>query len=402
MQNEATMATSKAAVRADAGADVRADVRLALRKRRRPHETVIQGLLFLCGAVSILTTLGIAFGLVQESLSFFTRELWEDANKRLAVEVEAQAGTLQLSSGGLDLEPGDVIRIDDEKMRIVQIQGRVLTVERGFQGTAAATHQAGTGLFVSDRVSLLEFFTGTRWNPQIGQFGIWPLVVSTLRTSTIAVLVAMPLGLSVAIYLSEYASSRARSILKPVLEVLSGIPTVVYGYFALVFMTQLLRSLLGADTVQIYNTASAGIVIGILILPLVSSMSEDALSAVPRSLREGAYAMGATKWETAVKVVVPAALSGIAAAFIVSISRAIGETMIVAIAAGAGPNFTLNPFDAAETMTGHIVRISGGDLSYDCIDYNSIFAIGLVLFLMTLGLNVVSQRIVRKFREVYE
>ena len=402
MQNEAAMATSKAAPRADAGADVRPDIRLALRKRRRPHETVIQGLLFLCGAVSILTTLGIAFGLVQESLSFFTRELWEDANKRLAVEVEAQAGTLQLSSGGLDLEPGDVIRIDDEKMRIVQIQGRVLTVERGFQGTAAATHQAGTGLFVSDRVSLLEFFTGTRWNPQIGQFGIWPLVVSTLRTSTIAVLVAMPLGLSVAIYLSEYASSRARSILKPVLEVLSGIPTVVYGYFALVFMTQLLRSLLGADTVQIYNTASAGIVIGILILPLVSSMSEDALSAVPRSLREGAYAMGATKWETAVKVVVPAALSGIAAAFIVSISRAIGETMIVAIAAGAGPNFTLNPFDAAETMTGHIVRISGGDLSYDSIDYNSIFAIGLVLFLMTLGLNVVSQRIVRKFREVYE
>ncbi|MCL7454592.1 MAG: phosphate ABC transporter permease subunit PstC [Anaerolineae bacterium] len=396
------MATSKTALRTDAGADVRADVRLALRKRRRPHETVIQGLLFLCGAVSILTTLGIAFGLVQESLSFFTRELWEDANKRLAVEVDAQASTLQLSSGGLDLGPDDVIRIDDEKMRIVQAQGKVLTVERGFQGTAAATHQAGTGLFVSDRVSLIEFFTGTRWNPQIGQFGIWPLVVSTLRTSTIAVLVAMPLGLSVAIYLSEYASSRARSILKPVLEVLSGIPTVVYGYFALVFMTQLLRSLLGADTVQIYNTASAGIVIGILILPLVSSMSEDALSAVPRSLREGAYAMGATKWETAVKVVVPAALSGIAAAFIVSISRAIGETMIVAIAAGAGPNFTLNPFDAAETMTGHIVRISGGDLSYDSIDYNSIFAIGLVLFLMTLGLNVVSQRIVRKFREVYE
>jgi phosphate transport system permease protein len=402
MQNEATMATNKAAQRADAGADVRADVRLALRKRRRPHETVIHGLLFLCGAVSILTTLGIAFGLVQESLSFFTRELWEDANKRLAVEVDAQASTLQLSGGGLDLEPEAVIRIDDEKMRIVQIQGEELTVERGFQGTETATHQAGTGLFVSDRVSLIEFLTGTRWNPQIGQFGIWPLVVSTLRTSTIAVLVAMPLGLSVAIYLSEYASSRARSILKPVLEVLSGIPTVVYGYFALMFMTQLLRSLLGADTVQIYNTASAGIVIGILILPLVSSMSEDALSAVPRSLREGAYAMGATKWETAVKVVVPAALSGIAAAFMVSISRAIGETMIVAIAAGAGPNFTLNPFDAAETMTGHIVRISGGDLSYDSIDYNSIFAIGLVLFLMTLGLNVVSQRIVRKFREVYE
>ena len=281
-------------------------------------------------------------------------------------------------------------------------RANVLTVERGFQGTEAAAHKAGTDIFVSNRVSLVEFFTGTKWNPQIGQFGIWPLVTATLMTSVIAMLVALPLGLGVAIYLSEYASSRARSILKPILEVLSGIPTVVYGYFALTFMTPLLRSLLGADTVQIYNTASAGIVIGILILPLVSSMSEDALSAVPRSLREAAYALGATKWETAVKVVVPAALSGIAAAFIVSISRAIGETMIVAIAAGAGPNFTFNPFEAAETMTGHIVRISGGDLSYDSIDYNSIFAIGLMLFLMTLGLNIVSQRIVRRFREVYE
>ncbi len=217
--------------------------------------------------------------------------------------------------------------------------------------------------------------------PQIGQFGIWPLVTATLMTSIIAMVVAIPLGLFVAIYLSEYASPRARSILKPILEILSGIPTVVYGYFALTFMTPLLRKIFGMDTVQIYNTASAGIVIGILILPLVSSMSEDALSAVPRALREAAYGLGATKWETAIKVVVPAALSGITAAFIVSISRAIGETMIVAIAAGAGSNFTFNPFDAAETMTGHIVRISGGDISYNSIDYNSIFAIGLVLVL---------------------
>jgi phosphate transport system permease protein len=167
-------------------------------------------------------------------------------------------------------------------------------------------------------------------------------------------------------------------------------------------MTPLLRVIFGADTVQIYNTASAGIVIGILILPLVSSMSEDALSAVPRALREAAYALGATKLETAVRVVVPAALSGIAAAFIIAVSRAIGETMIVAIAAGAGPAFTFNPFHAAETMTGHIVRISGGDLSYDSLDYNSIFAIGLMLFFMTLFLSVFSQRIVRRFREEYE
>jgi phosphate transport system permease protein len=214
--------------------------------------------------------------------------------------------------------------------------------------------------------------------------------------------VALSLGLAVAIYLSEYAGARARQVLKPLLEVLAGVPTVVYGYFALTMMTPLLRAIFGQNTVEIYNTASAGLVIGILIIPLVSSMSEDALSAVPRSLREAAYALGATRLETAIKVVVPAALSGVAAAFILAASRAIGETMIVAIAAGAGPNFTINPFSAAETMTGHIVRISGGDLSYDSLDYNSLFAIGLVLFGMTLSLNILSQRIVRRFREVYE
>lgn len=256
--------------------------------------------------------------------------------------------------------------------------------------------------FRSAEVSIREFVTSTTWQPAIGHFGIWPLVNATLMTSSIAMLVALPLGLAVALYLSEYASQRARNTLKPILEVLAGVPTVVYGYFALTAMTPLLRSLLGQNVVEIYNTASAGIVMGILILPLVTSMSEDALSAVPRSLREAAYALGATKLETSVQVVLPAALSGISAAVIVAISRAIGETMIVAIAAGAGPAFTFNPFQAAETMTGHIARISGGDLSYDSVDYNSIFAIGLVLFLMTLSLNVVSRRVVNRFREVYE
>jgi phosphate transport system permease protein len=246
------------------------------------------------------------------------------------------------------------------------------------------------------------FFGSTRWQPAIGDFGIWPLVSATLLTSLIAMLVALPLGMMVAIYLSEYASARTRGILKPILEVLAGVPTVVYGYFALAFMTPLLRAIFGPGVVEIYNTASAGIVMGILILPLVSSMSEDALSAVPDTLRAASYALGATRLETAIKIVVPAALSGLAAATIIAISRAVGETMIVAIAAGAGPNFTLNPFKAAETMTGHIVRISGGDLSYDSLDYNSLFAIGLLLFLITLALNLISQRIVRRFREVYE
>lgn len=256
--------------------------------------------------------------------------------------------------------------------------------------------------FQMPEVSIWKSLTTTTWQPHTGNFGIWPLVTSTLMTTTFAMLIAIPLGLGVAIYLSEYATTKTRKILKPVLEVLAGIPTIVYGYFALTFMTPLLRSIFGRDVVDIYNTASAGLVMGILILPLITSMTEDALSAVPRSLREAAYGMGGTRLEVALQIVLPAALSGIAAAVIIGISRAIGETMIVAVAAGAGPNFTLNPFKSAETITGHIVRISGGDLSYDSIDYNSIFALGLLLFMITLTLNIISQRIVRRFREVYE
>ena len=247
----------------------------------------------------------------------------------------------------------------------------------------------GTGL-----VDLKEFLTGTTWQPVAGLFGVLPLVNATLMTSFFAMLIAIPLGL--------YASPRARGILKPILEILAGIPTIVYGYFALTFMTPLLRSIFGTNTVQIYNTLSAGLVMGIMILPTVASMSEDALNAVPRSLREASYGLGATKLETSLRVVVPAALSGIIAAFIIGVSRAVGETMIVAVAAGSGPNFTFNPFRAAETMTGYIARISGGDLSYDTPDYNSIFAIGLLLFLVTLVLNIVSRAIAKKFREVYE
>jgi len=256
--------------------------------------------------------------------------------------------------------------------------------------------------FREPAVNLLAFLTGTEWQPHIDKFGILPLFGSTLLTSFIAMTIAIPLGLGVAIYLSEYATPKMRNILKPILEMLAGIPTIVYGYFALTFMTPLLRNIFGRDVVDIYNMASAGLVMGILILPLIASMTEDALSAVPRSLREAGYGLGGTKLEVALKVVLPAAISGISAAIIVGISRAIGETMIVAVAAGAGPNFTLNPFKGAETMTGHIVRISGGDLSYDSIDYNSIFAIGLMLFVITMTLNIISQSIVRRFREVYE
>lgn len=256
--------------------------------------------------------------------------------------------------------------------------------------------------FTDPQVTLLEFFTGTVWQPQVYKFGILPLLNATVMSSLIAMLVAIPVGICVAIYLSEYALPAFRSFIKPTLEILAGIPTVVLGFFALTFMTPLLRSILGKDVVQIYNVFSAGIVMGILILPLISSMTEDALHAVPNSLREAAYGLGATRFEVSIQVVLPAAISGIAAAIILGISRAIGEAMIVAIAAGAGPNLTFNPFKAAETMTGHIVRISGGDLSYDSLDYNSLFAIALMLFLFTLGLNIISQRVIRRFREVYE
>lgn len=257
-------------------------------------------------------------------------------------------------------------------------------------------------------VSVWEFFTGTEWQPQADQFGVLPLVLSTFVTSLIAIAVAGPLGLAVGIYLSEYAKPSVARILKPVLEVLAGIPTVVFGYFAVTFMTPALQVLFGRDPVsgeffvQFYNMLSAGIVMGILILPTIASMTEDALSAVPKSLKQAGFAMGATKLETALEISVPAAFSGIMASLILGLSRAFGETMIVALAAGAGPKFTVNPFEGAETMTGHIVRISGGDISYNSIDYNSIFAIALLLFVITLILNMISRRIIRKFREVYE
>ncbi len=267
--------------------------------------------------------------------------------------------------------------------------------------------------FALPEVTLFEFFTGTHWQPAIGQFGIMPLLLGTIMISLIAMIVALPIGLLTAIYLSEYASTKARNTLKPILEILAGIPTVVYGYFALQFVTPYLRQFLGEDMVQIFNVASAGIVVGILIIPLVTSLSEDAIHAVPNSLRQGALALGATRWETARQIIVPASLSGIAAAFVVGISRAVGETMVVAIAAGSGPRnfeagqdslfgYILNPFVSGETMTGHMVRISGGDLSYESVEYYSIFAIGLVLFAMTFVLNLIARRFVTKYREVYE
>ena len=251
-------------------------------------------------------------------------------------------------------------------------------------------------------VSFIEFITGTRWTPlfQSKHFGVLALVSATFLTALLSMVIALPLGLLSAIFLSEYAPETVRRIVKPVLEVLAGIPTVVYGYFALLFVTPILQGI--SEEIFVFNAMSASIVMGIMILPMVASLSEDAMRAVPRSLREAAYGLGATKLEVSTRVVVPAALSGIMSAFILAISRAIGETMIVTIAAGQTPNFTFNPFVPIETMTAYIVQVSLGDTPTGTLEYKTIFAVALLLFAITLLMNLLSQYVVRRFREEYE
>lgn len=294
------------------------------RRRVRVREGLIGAVLFACGLVSVLTTVGIVVVLVTESFGFF-RE-----------------------------------------------------------------------------VPILDFLTGTRWAPLFSDqsFGILPLLNGTLMIAVGSSVIALPVGLATSIYLSEYATARTRRVVKPLLEILAGIPTVVYGYFAITFVTPILRTLF--PETGIFNAASAAVVVGIMILPMVSSLSEDALSAVPRSLREAAYGLGATKFEVSTRVVVPAALSGIVASFILAISRAIGETMAVTLAAGATPKLTLNFLESIQTMTAYIVQISLGETPHGTLEYRTIFAVGLLLFLITLAMNLLSQRITRRFREVYE
>jgi phosphate transport system permease protein len=250
-------------------------------------------------------------------------------------------------------------------------------------------------------VSVVEFLTGTVWTPLFAdaRFGILPLVAGTLVTTLVALAVAMPVGTIIAIWLSEYAPHRLREFIKPLLELLSAVPTVVYGYFALLFVTPLLQKVF--PDLPTFNMLGAGIVMGIMIIPYVSSLSEDAMRAVPALLREGSYAMGGNKLLTALGVVFPAALSGIGASYVLAISRAVGETMIVAIAAGMQPNFTWNPAEPAATITAFIVQVSLGDLPHDSIGYESIFAAGLVLFVMTLAFNIAGHWLRRRFREAY-
>lgn len=252
------------------------------------------------------------------------------------------------------------------------------------------------------KVSLWEFFTEKQWTPLFTEkkYGILPLLSGTLMTSFIAITVALPIGLTIAIYLSEYANKKFRKTIKPLLEILAAVPTVVYGFFALTVVTPYLKTIF--PQIASFNGLSAGLVMGIMIIPIISSLSEDALYAVPKSLKEGSYALGATKFQTAFKVLVPAASSGIMVSFILAISRAIGETMIVAIAAGQRPNLTINPLETMETITSYIVQVSLGDVPHGSIEYNTIFATALFLFIFTFVLNNISFFIVKKYQQKYE
>ena len=250
-------------------------------------------------------------------------------------------------------------------------------------------------------VPIIEFFTGTQWTPLFKdqQFGILPLVGGTLLVTAIAIGVAIPIGLGSAIFLSEYAPNKIRKTIKPILEILAGIPTVVYGYFALTFVSPILQTIF--PELIVFNALSAGLVMGIMIIPMVASLSEDAMMAVPKSFRDGAYALGARKHEVALGIVIPSALSGIIASFVLAISRAIGETMIVSIAAGSTPRLTLNPLESIQTMTGYISQISLGEVPFGSLEYKTIFSVGLTLFLMTLVINIIGQWIAKRYWRRY-
>lgn len=295
-----------------------------------------------------------------------------------------------------------------QRFRLRQVRERaveVLLFLAAFSSVAITLGIVGVLVYESlaffGHVSLWDFLTDTQWTPLFddAHYGILPLMAGTLVTTAMALVVAIPIGTITAIYLSEYASHRMREIIKPVLELLSAVPTVVYGYFALLFITPLLQKLF--PDLPGFNMLSAGLVIGIMIIPYVSSLSEDAIRAVPMHLREGSYAMGATRLQTALRVVIPSAISGIAAAYILGISRAIGETMVVAIAAGMQPNLTWNPKEPAETITAYIVQVSLGDLPHGTLAYQTIFAAGLTLLVMTLVFNIAGYYLRQRFRQAY-
>jgi phosphate transport system permease protein len=338
------------AATAEAAAKARQLLRASLSPGRRLREKLIEHALLACGLLSILVTIGIAGVILFGSYEFFTHDEHKEYNQRDGQEVYTW------------MQPADIL----------------------------------------DRI--VYFFTGTEWTADTPphRYGILPLLVATLLVALIAAVIAMPIGLTTAIYLSEYARPRVRAVAKPVLELLAGIPSVVYGYFAITVVTPFLIEQLRIPGMESFNILSAGIVVGIMIIPMIASLSEDALRAVPRSLRDGAIALGANKFETSVKVVVPAALSGVVASFILAISRAIGETMAVALASGNRRVLNFDPREGAATMTAFIAKTAQSDAPQGTTVFASLFAVAAMLFFMTLAMNLVAQKVLRRFRQVYQ
>ena len=325
------------------------------RNRRHLEQAIVLWVLRAAALISILTTIGIVAVLVSQSIGFFQEEICV-------------------------LNEGEPIK----------------PCEPGVNGTLT-------------RVGIFDFLTGTNWSPlfkpyrEVGlSFGVLPLVAGTFLVAAVAGIVSLGLGIGAAVFLSEYAPDRVRTIIKPILEVLARIPTVVYGYFALLTIGPALRFVIGDDNLGTFSALSAGLVMGIMIMPMVTTLSEDAMISVPRSLRDAAYALGATRFEVATKVVVPAALSGIVSSFILAVSRAVGETMIVYLAAGGRPNLTFNPLEAVQAMTAFIVNVALGDTPHGEIEYYTIFVVGLLLFLITLVMNILGRWVVQRFRQQYE
>ncbi len=411
-------------------------------------ERIIKWVLFLLASVSVLTTVGIVSVLLFEGVRFFTSDFYEQRpTERVATgEAEAQSGaapvalapgiipemrvrattdsliyvdwdapaTGQTPTGyavsvlpSLKADLSDCADLPPERTSCV-IAGAAPGRSHKVSVSALAGPVAGVALqtqsfSVPEKVKWHRFLTDTKWRTLLvpRSYGIWPLLVGTTMIALLAMVVAVPLGLLSAIFLSEYAHPRLRAITKPILEVLAGVPTVVYGFFALFFITPILRSF--SDDVGIFNALSAAIVMGVMIIPMVSSLSEDAMRAVPNALREAAYALGATRVEVATRVVVPAALSGIVAAIILATSRAIGETMIVFIAAGQNDSLTFNPLDPVNTMTGFMATTNFSDNAIPgTAQFQALFAVGITLFIITLLMNLLSRFVVAKFREVYE
>ena len=411
-------------------------------------ERIVKWVLFILASVSVLTTVAIVSVLLFEGVRFFTSDFYEnnpvervttsDAADVEGVspdpqapgiipEIRARATTESLiyvdwdppaagpAPTGYKISVLPSLNADLADCRDLSSTRTSCVIANAAPGrshkvTVAAVSGAVRGIpletsafSVPESVKWHRFFTDAKWRTLLvpRSYGIWPLLVGTTMIAVLAMVVAIPLGLMSAIFLSEYAHPRVRAITKPVLEVLAGIPTVVYGFFALFFITPILRGI--SDDVGIFNALSAAIVMGVMIIPMVSSLSEDAMRAVPNALREGAYALGATKVEVATKVVVPAALSGIVAAFILAMSRAIGETMIVFIAAGQNEKLTFNPLDPVNTMTGFMATTNFSDNAIPgTAQFQALFAVGITLFIITLGMNMLSHFVVSKFREVYE